>query len=185
MSSPFDPTQIHRPAHSLLHYYVYVALLSGPLFPFILVPYWMRYATLRYKFDDEGVSMSWGVIFRREVNLTYRRIQDIHFTRNIFQRWMGLATISLQTASGNANAEMTIEGILQAEELRDYLYVRMRGAHDSSQEMSEAAGANVIASPLKMQSHDSTQPEADVLQTLVEIRDALKILVERSQGDQS
>lgn len=182
MNSPLDPTQINRPAPSLFHYYVYVSLLSGPLFPFVLIPYWMRYATLRYKFDDEGVSMSWGVLFRREVNLTYRRIQDIHFTRNIFQRWMGLATISLQTASGNANAEMAIEGVLQAEELRDYLYARMRGAHDSSQEMSEAAGENEASSPIKMQSHDSAQPGADILQTLVEIRDALKTLVERSRG---
>ena len=41
---------------------------------------------------------------------------------------MGLATIAIQTASGNAGPEMSIEGILQADTLRDYLYSKMRGA---------------------------------------------------------
>ena len=72
--------------------------------------------------------MSWGILFRRETYLTYKRIQDIHLTRNIIQRWMGLATVSIQTASGSSNAEMSIEGLLQAEPLRDFLYAKMRGA---------------------------------------------------------
>lgn len=72
--------------------------------------------------------MSWGILFRREINLTYRRIQDIHVTRNIIQRWLGLATVSIQTASGSASAEMEVEGILDFEGLRDFLYARMRGA---------------------------------------------------------
>ena len=28
----------------------------------------------------------WGLLFRHEVYLTYRRIQDIHVTRNIVER---------------------------------------------------------------------------------------------------
>jgi putative membrane protein len=72
--------------------------------------------------------MSWGILWRRETLLTYRRIQDIHLTRNIVQRWLNLATVSVQTASGSASAEMAIEGILEAEPLRDFLYAQMRGA---------------------------------------------------------
>ena len=40
--------------------------------------HWFRYHTMRYRFDAEGVSMSWGILFRREVLLNYSRIQDIH-----------------------------------------------------------------------------------------------------------
>jgi hypothetical protein len=112
MSESFDATKIQRPDASLFRYYVFISLLSGPLAPLVLIPLWCRYATLRYNFDASGVSMCWGVIFRTEVYLTYRRIQDIHLTRNILQRWMGLATISVQTASGSSKAEMTIDGIL-------------------------------------------------------------------------
>jgi hypothetical protein len=36
--------------------------------------------------------------------------------------------VEVQTASGKSEAELTIEGIPQYEELRDFLYLRMRGA---------------------------------------------------------
>lgn len=123
-----DPSSIDRPDPSLLKYYALVSLTSGPLFPFVFIPLYCKYLTLRYRFDNDGVAMQWGVLFRREVYLTYRRIQDIHLTRNIVQRWMGLANLAVQTASGSATPEMTIEGLLQVEELRDFLYSQMRGA---------------------------------------------------------
>ena len=53
--------------------------------------------------------MSWGILFRKQIYLTYRRIQDIHVTRNIFHRWFGLAAVAVQTASGTSGAEMTID----------------------------------------------------------------------------
>lgn len=124
----FDATAITRPSPVLLKYYVIVALLTGPLFPITFLPLFFRYETLRYKFDSSGIFMAWGLLFRREISLTYRRIQDIHLSRGLLQRWLGLATVSVQTASGSAGPEMNIEGILEAEGLRDFLYSRMRGA---------------------------------------------------------
>ena len=126
--SGFDPASITRPHDSLLTYYAICSLAGFILAPLVFVPHWMKFATLRYRFDGEGVMMSWGVVFRREINLTYRRIQDIHVTRNIVQRWMGLASVSIQTASGSATPEMVIEGVREFEGLRDFLYLKMRGA---------------------------------------------------------
>ena len=125
---PFDPQSITRPEPVLLKYYALCSAFTGPAFPFAFIPLYFRYKTLEYKFDEAGVSMKWGIFFRKEVNLTYRRIQDIHLTRNLFQRWLGLATVAIQTASGNSGPEMSIEGIAQSEQLRDYLYLKMRGA---------------------------------------------------------
>ena len=154
---PFDPTEIERPDSSLLKYYVVMALLSGPGVIVAFWPLFFKYETLKYRFDDDGMSMSWGVLFRHEIYLTYRRIQDIHLTRNILQRWLGLATVSIQTASGSASPEMNIEGIPEAEKLRDYLYAKMRGARGHDE---HAAGGEF--------SHD------EALQLLREIRDLLR-----------
>jgi putative membrane protein len=126
----FDPRAIDRPDPVLLKHYVILSALTGPMFPFIFLHYYFRYRTLRYRFDDEGVWMAWGVLFKREINLAYRRIQDIHVTRGIIQRWLGLASVAVQTAAGAATPEMTIEGVLDADGLRDFLYARMRGARD-------------------------------------------------------
>lgn len=120
--------RIERPDSSLLTYYLLASLAAGPFFPFVLLPLYFRYHTMRYRFSEEGVSMRWGILFRREINLTFARIQDIHLTSNFVERWLGLARIQIQTASGSAKAEMTIEGIREARALRDFLYVRMRGA---------------------------------------------------------
>src|SRR5215470_13688850 len=124
----FNPGGLERPDSSLLKYYALISLLTGPGIVVMFLPLFFKYETLRYKFEDDGMSMSWGFLFRHEIHLTYRRIQDIHLTRNIVQRWLGLATVSIQTASGSASPEMNIEGLLAPEKLRDYLYAKMRGA---------------------------------------------------------
>ena len=102
--------------------------LLGPWFLVAFAPLYFKFHTLRYRFDDEGIGMSWGVFWRREIYLTYTRIQDIHVSRGLFERWLGLATIQVQTASGNAGAEMSIVGLTDFELIRDFLYSRMRGA---------------------------------------------------------
>jgi putative membrane protein len=121
---------IERPAPNLLTYYLLSSLVLGPLFFVLLIPLYFRYHTLRYRFDEEGISMRWGILFRREINLTYARIQDIHLRSNFVERWLNLARIEVQTASGSSGAEMTLEGLLEFEAIRDYLYARMRGSHD-------------------------------------------------------
>jgi len=116
-----------RPSSRLLTYYILSSIFWGPLLVIILPYRFARYRTLRYRFDQEGVSMSWGALFRREIHLTYSRIQDIHLTSGILERYLGLARIQVETASGKAGAEMTIEGLEQFEEVRDFLYSKMRG----------------------------------------------------------
>jgi putative membrane protein len=164
-----------------MYYYVLVSLLAGPAFVFPLLPLLCKYLTLRYRFDAKGVSMSYGVLFKRETLLTYRRIQDIHLTRNIVQRWLGLATVSIQTASGAAGAEMAIEGILEAEALRDFLYQRMRGARGLDDERSGVAEADLpkLIDAANGAVVDVGTDEATTL--LREIRDALVKLAGRGE----
>ncbi len=129
---------ITRPDAKLMKYYFLTAIVSGPAFPIVLTILYFRYHTMRYKFTDEGVTMRWGILFRKEINLTFARIQDIHLVSNFAERWLGLAKIAIQTASGSAAAEMTIEGVLEYEALRNFLYTRMRGAKGLVQPSVEA-----------------------------------------------
>ena len=121
---------IERPHPNLMVYYGLVSLLFGPFFFVALVVLYFRYHTMRYRFDAQGVNMRWGILFRREVSLAYARIQDIHLTSNLLERWLGLAQVKVSTASGSVSAEMTIEGLQEFELVRDFLYTRMRGVQD-------------------------------------------------------
>lgn len=116
-----------RPDRKLLPLYVIYALAANVAFPFVFLPLYFRYITLHYRFDKEGVAVSCGLLWRRESYLTYARIQDIHVSRNIFERWLGIGTVQIQTASGSSTAEESITGVRQYDEIRNFLYARMRG----------------------------------------------------------
>jgi membrane protein YdbS with pleckstrin-like domain len=119
--------RLERPHPALWKLYLIRSILSGPAI-FVTLPYlFFRYHTLRYRFDAEGIHARWGILFRREINLAYARIQDIHLTSGIIQRWLGLADVQVQTASGSSGPELVIEGFKEFEAIRDFLYTRMRG----------------------------------------------------------
>jgi putative membrane protein len=134
---------IERPHPKLLTYYILSCFALPPLTLIGLPFLYFRYHTMRYRFDEEGISMSWGILFRKQVNLTYARIQDIHLTSGIVQRYLGLADIHIQTASGSAAAEMKIEGLLEYEEIRDFLYTKMRGYRQPGRSAAVAPTAGV------------------------------------------
>ncbi len=117
-----------RPIRSLLTYYLFFSFVAGPAFPIVFLVLFFKYRSLRYELDEEGISMRWGILFRREIHLSYDRLQDIHLHSNAIERHLGLARVKLQTASGSSRAEITVEGVEQFEQLRDFLYSRMRGA---------------------------------------------------------
>lgn len=156
----FQLASLKRPVKSLATYYFLGSLWTGPAFPVVWLIRMCKYWTLAYDFDEEGISMKWGVLWRREIHLTYRRIQDIHLTRNVLQRWMQLANVSVQTAGASSAPEMVIEGAPDPEALRDVLYARMRGS-----------GLDPVSSV------PSVAPEADASEAvalLIEIRDLLR-----------
>jgi len=136
---------IERPNPKLWTYYLICCLAAGPLFPILILPHWFRYRTMRFRFDAEGISMRWGILFRREVLLNYARIQDIHLVSNVVERWLGLARIQIQTASGSSAPEMTIEGVMEFEAVRDFLYSRMRGIAEKSGRSEVRTGAGLPA----------------------------------------
>jgi len=133
---------IERPRESLMTYYVLQAIAANVALPFVFPYLYFRYHTMRYRFDTDGIHMKWGIIFRREVLLNYSRIQDIHLRSNLIERWLGLARIEIQTASGSATSNMTLEGMEDPEDMRDFLYSRMRG---TLQEKAESAADPVAA----------------------------------------
>jgi putative membrane protein len=154
VAGPDDPKSVYgitRPDRKLLWLYVLrtVAIcLLGPWFCVALVPFYFKYKTLTYRFDGEGVGMAWGLLWRREIYLTYARIQDIHLSRGVLERWLGVATIQVQTASGSSAAEMSLVGITEYEIVRDFLYSRMRGAHsteDGAEQSAPGGGDALLA----------------------------------------
>ena len=136
---------ITRPDPKLFTIYLLRCLLTGPLIPIVILPLYFRYHTLRYWFDEEGIGFSVGIIFRKESYITYSRMQDIHLSRGLLERWFGLGCVEVQTAAGSSEAEIKIEGLRQFNEVRDYLYSRMRGGQGPAAPKSADGAASVLA----------------------------------------
>ena len=158
---------LERPDPSLWTLYLIRSVLSGPAIIITLPLFLFRYRTLRYRFDEEGIHMRVGVLFRREVNLTYARIQDIHLQSGVIQRWLGLADIQIQTASGSATAELVIEGFKEFEAIRDFLYTRMRGAKGGTYGIS-------VSTAEMPESSSAAEVNDESVMLLLSIRDELR-----------
>jgi hypothetical protein len=108
---PPEISSLERPREQLLTWYFLRALATLFMFPVTGLLLYFRYHTMRYKFDEEGIHMSWGILMRHEIMLNYSRIQDIQLHSNVIERWLGLTRIEVQTAAGSADSEMTLEGL--------------------------------------------------------------------------
>jgi len=165
---------LSQPDPALWKYYIIRAILTGPGIIASLPYLYFRYHTLRYRFDEEGIHMKVGILFRREINLTYARIQDIHLRSGLIQRWLGLADVQVQTASGSSGPELTVEGFKQFEAIRDFLYTRMRGY----QSHKRSAGAEALGSNPPQQNQQGAAAgatgEGEILSLLAGIRDELR-----------
>lgn len=77
-----------------------------------MIVLYIKYRTMRFRFDHEGIWKRQGLLWRHETNVAYRRIQDIHLTNGIIQRWLGLATRTVHIDGGDVDREvgLTREG---------------------------------------------------------------------------
>jgi membrane protein YdbS with pleckstrin-like domain len=141
---PPEIARLERPREQLLTWYFLKALATVFAFPVTMLLFYFRYHTMRYKFDADGIHMSWGILMRHEIMLNYSRIQDIQLHSNVIERWLDLMRIEVQTAAGTSDSEMTLEGLPNPEAMRDFLYSRMRGAHTAA-----PAPANAAPEPLQ------------------------------------
>ncbi len=152
---PENIARIVKPEEKLLRFYFFKALATTVAFPITMTYLYFHYHTMRYQFDEQGIRMSWGIFFHYEIMLNYARIQDVHLRSNVLERWLGLARIEIQTASGSADAQMTLEGLSDHDAVRDFLYSRMRGAHEhpaesKTEESGLAATLQEVAGELRL-----------------------------------
>jgi membrane protein YdbS with pleckstrin-like domain len=86
------------------------------------------YKSIFFELKDDEVTWKRGVWFRQTGIVPYDRITNIDIYQGPLMRLLGFSLIKLQTAgySGQAKAEITMEGIVEAEELRETIRSMIR-----------------------------------------------------------
>jgi putative membrane protein len=92
--------------------------------------YYRRY---EYELTEDTFDIFSGVLSRREREIPYDRIQNVSIDRSVFQRFVGLATVELETAGGEgAEAALRYVSEDEAKRLQDELSERKRTSNDRS-----------------------------------------------------
>jgi putative membrane protein len=155
-----------KPDETLLKYYFTYSLLWLIFFPIVFAAKYIRYRTLRYVFTDKEITMSWGGIQKQSISVSYERVQDIQLSSGPIERQFSLAKVQLQTASGDANAEIVLEGFLHPIEVRDQLYEKIQQAKYPDQENP----------PTPPDPRSETSPSPELIKTLQQIAGELKAI---------
>ncbi len=116
----------------------------------------LRYDTTWYAMTDRSLRIRRGIWTIHETTITFENVQNMKVTRGPVQRFFGIANLIVETAGsggggegGKANMSTSnrgiIEGIANAESLRDQILPRMRntrsvGLGDEDDEQSVGAG---------------------------------------------
>lgn len=81
-----------------------------------------RYGAWRYQLGADALRLERGVMFRSESVVPYTRIQHVDTNQGPIERSLGLASVTVHTASGSSSS-LTIPGLLpsDAEALREQL----------------------------------------------------------------
>lgn len=85
----------------------------------------MQYCVFRYRLDPEELVVRTGIFARSERHIPYDRIQNIDLVQNPLHRWLDVAVVRIETASGGT-PEAVIRVLSQAaiDEMRQQVFAR-------------------------------------------------------------
>lgn len=97
----------------------------------VIVP-WFQYLwiiNLKYSIDDERVVIQKGILFKKNVSIPYSAITDFTLSRSLYERWLEIGTLLIQTAGQGVQAgghEGRLEGLVEFESLHDTLRAKVK-----------------------------------------------------------
>ena len=92
----------------------------------------MSYTRWFYEFNDDGLKLERGVIWKKYSNIPYERIQNVDVQRGIIARILGFSTIMIQTAGYSGNGRFPVEGYIpavemgEAEKIREFVMKKIK-----------------------------------------------------------
>lgn len=126
---------------------------------------WIR--NLKYVIGEEKVTIHKGVLTKVQKNIPYRAVTDFILHRSLYDRFLGIASIRIQTA-GQSQTATGYEGNIAGLIAWDDLHMRLRDKIKKLHPVSESLGTKETI---------SSRPETQLLeQILEELREIRKVL---------
>lgn len=126
--------------------YVWPWVIGFLAFFWVLIPGWqyLWIINLSYSIEDERVVIMKGIIFKKNVSIPYAAITDFTLSRSLYERWLGIGTLLIQTAGQAAQAgghEGRLEGLVNFDELHTFLRDRIKTLRGTEADVETKHGA--------------------------------------------
>jgi putative membrane protein len=93
----------------------------------------LDFLLVRYVLGPDGLVVRRGILIRRIRHVPYARIQNIDLRQNPLHRWLGVAEVTIQTASGEeAEARLRVLSLASVETLRQRVFAERRPAEEGA-----------------------------------------------------
>jgi len=87
-------------------------MLNLPLWIIILPLNLLWIKKLSYEINAKNITIYKGIISKTEQNINFTKITDFQLHRSLFDRWLAIASVRIQTAGQAANNSSGYEGVL-------------------------------------------------------------------------
>lgn len=131
-----------------------------------IIKLWVK--NLTYYIEDDRVTIFKGILTKQQQNIPYRAITDFALHRSLYDRYLGIGSIRIQTAGQGLTAtgyEGELSGLVQWDDLHQQLRNKLKILHPI------AAATTVAESDSPLSSDDKLQ---QILEELKAIRRALE-----------
>ena len=120
----------------------------------MIVP-WLLYlwiTNLKYSIDDERLVIHKGIITKKKVSIPYSAVTDFTLSRSLYERWLEIGTIMIQTAGQSTQTsgyEGKLEGLVEFESIHEALRSKIK-AYRGSQQVEILPGSTAYSSDLEV-----------------------------------
>ncbi len=127
------------------------------------IAYYYRFG---YRITDDTFDVASGVVARRSREIPYGRIQNVDIRQGVFQRLVGLAVVSIETAGGQST-EAALNFVSEAEATRLQNEIRRRTAdgkrkaHSDDERDDSSVTDQEFIGPLPASEFDSDTPSSE------------------------
>ena len=122
---------------------VFIAIILMWIISTPIMLLWIK--NLSYFIEADKIVINKGILTKIKQNIPFRMVTDFMLERTLYDRWLGIGSIKIQTAGQTQNAtgyEGKLSGLINWNELHEKLRSDLSEARSSTKEISEFPKVN-------------------------------------------
>lgn len=110
-----------------------------------LIYFWI--INLQYSIEDERLVINKGIITKKNVSIPYSAITDFTLSRSLYERWLEIGTILIQTAGQSTQPsgyEGKLEGLVECDSIHTALRAKVKAFRGVKEEKPELEASTEV-----------------------------------------